>query len=546
MSNRFYGVIGFRMTVYRPDRRQVLGGAGALALLPRAARAAVLTGPEIVLRIERGATLVDGHRVRAITINGTVPGPTLRLRQGQVVRITVVNALDVPTSLHWHGLLLPSAMDGVPGVSFPGIAPGASFTYEFPLPRAGTYWYHSHSGYQEMEGCYGALVIDPLQPDPMPDRVVLLSDLARADPARMVRNLKADPGYYNHRTPTLLGGGPPLGQRLAWARMRMDPSDIADLDASALHYLVNGAGPRDRGAVLAEPGRPLRLRFVNAASMTHFNVRIPGLPLTVVAADGQDVRPVETDEFQFGPGETYDAIVTPGADPATIVAETMDRSGMARATLARAPGLAAPVPPLRPAPLLTMKDVGMDMPGMDMKGMSMRDNTHARQVAMGPGVDMITPMAMDRTGDPGIGLDDVGHRVLTYRDLVAAVPDADRRAPERTITLHLTGAMDRYMWSFDGRTMHQAPTPIAMRAGERVRVTLVNDTMMAHPIHLHGHLFALANGQDPAPLKHTVTVQPGGRASFDATAQAGDWAFHCHLALHMAMGMMRVVQVRGA
>jgi FtsP/CotA-like multicopper oxidase with cupredoxin domain len=540
------------MNPLNPNRRQVLGAAGALALLSRGARAraAVLSGPAIDLRIERGSALVDGHRIRAITINGSVPGPTLRLRQGQVVRITVTNALDVPTSLHWHGLLLPSAMDGVPGVSFPGIAPGQSYTYEFPLPRAGTYWYHSHSGYQEMEGCYGALVIDPPEsdqmPDPMPDHVVLLSDLARVDPARMVRNLKADPGYYNHHSPTLLGGGLSLSQRLAWAKMRMDPTDIADVGASALDYLVNGAGPRDNWTGLVEPGRPVRLRFINAASMTHFNVRIPGLPLTVVAADGQAVRPVETDEFQFGPGETYDAIVTPGADPATIVAETMDRSGMARATLARAAGMAAPVPPLRKPPLLTMKDMGMDMPGMAMKGMSMRDGSHAPQVAMGPAVDMIAPMAMDRTGDPGIGLDQAGHRVLTYADLAAAVPDADTRDPERTITLHLTGSMDRYMWSFDGRTMHQAPTPIAMRAGERVRVMLVNDTMMAHPIHLHGHLFALANGQEQAPLKHTVTVLPAGRVSFDTTAQAGDWAFHCHLALHMAMGMMRVVQVRAA
>lgn len=329
--------------------------------------------------------------------------------------------------------------------------------------------------------------------------------------------------------------------------MRMDPTDIADVTGAVLRYLVNGRGAQDNWTGLFTPGEAVRLRFINAAGMSLFNLRIPGMPLTIIAADGQDVQPVTVDEFQIAPGETYDVIVTPEARAYTIVGESMDRSGMARATLAPAPGMVAPVPPLRKRPLLTMKDMGMEMPGMDMKGMSMRDGAHAPQVVMGPGVEMITPMPMDRTGDPGLGLDDVDHRVLTYHDLVAATPNPDPRAPEREITVHLTGTMDRYMWSMDGKTMLEAHDPLPMRKGERVRITLVNDTMMAHPIHLHGHIFELVTGHgDHSPRKHTVTVLPGGKVSFDMTAQAGDWAFHCHLFLHMAMGMMRIVQVRPA
>lgn len=552
------------------DRRTLLGAAGGLGAVALAApvwaapvsqglpRSEVLSGEGITLRIGKGHVEIGGKPAKAIAINGTVPGPILRLRQGQMLRLTVINELDEPTSLHWHGLELPFQMDGVPGVSFPGIAARASFTYEFPITQHGTYWYHSHSGLQEMMGCYGPIVIDPVQPLPdMRGHVLLFSDHSFVNPARIARNLKVESDYYNRQGQTLSGlmGGDdqPLSERLMWAKMRMSPADIADVTGSVLHYLANGRGPRENWTGLFTPGEKVRLRFINGASMTFFNLRIPGLSMQVVAADGQDIRPVTVDEFQFGPGETYDVIVTPENRAYTIAAETMDRSGMARATLApetgTSAGMVADVPVLRKRPLLTMKDMGMDMGGGSMKGMSMkmRDGSLAPQVKMGPGVDMISAMPEDRMGDPGIGLSDVGHRVLTYRDLVSPEPIPDPRAPEREIEVHLTGAMERYMWSMDGRTMSQAHEPIPMRKGERVRFTLVNDTMMAHPIHLHGHVFELVTGHgDHAPRKHTVTVQPGGKASFDVTANPGDWAFHCHLFLHMAMGMMRVVQVRPA
>lgn len=546
------------------DRRAVLGGAVALAghaapgwaqaRSPGVAATPVLSGEEITLRIGHGHVTIGGKPARAIAINGTVPGPMLRLTQGQRLRLTVINELDEPTSLHWHGLVLPFHMDGVPGVSFPGIAARSSFTYDFPITQHGTYWYHSHSGVQEMMGCYAPIVIDPARPvAPMREHVLLFSDHSFVNPSRIVRNLKAEADFYNRQPQTLsgliAGHGQPLDQRLAWAKMRMSPTDIADVTGAVMHYLANGQGPAENWTGLFTPGEPVRLRLINGASMTFFNLRIPGLSMQVIAADGQPIRPVTVDEFQFGPGETYDVIVTPDNRAYTIAAETMDRSGMARATLAPAEGMTAPMPARRERPLLTMKDMGMDMSGMAMQGMSMkmRDGSVAPQVAMGPGVDMISAMPQDRMGDPGVGLSDVGHTVLTYRDLVALDPMPDSRAPEREIEVHLTGSMERYMWSMDGRTMSQAHEPIPMRKGERVRFTLVNDTMMAHPIHLHGHLFDLVTGHgDHAPRKHTVTVQPGGKASFDVTAQPGDWAFHCHLFLHMAMGMMRVVQVRPA
>lgn len=541
------------------DRRTVLrasGWAGAALLAgggaPARAAPQVLSGEDITLRIGQGTVAIGGRLARAVTINGTVPGPLLRLRQGQTLRLTVINELDEESSLHWHGLVLPFQMDGVPGVSFPGIPPRGRFTYEFPVTQAGTYWYHSHSGLQEMMGCHAPIVIDPAEGAPaMREHVIHLSDHSFVHPARILANLKADPGYYNRQPQTLAdlvaGRGQRLSDRLAWAKMRMDPTDIADVTGAVLHYLINGQDPDANWTGLFTPGEPVRLRFINASAMTYYNVRVPDLPMRIVAADGQDVQPVTVDEFQFGPGETYDAIVAPAARAYAIAAETMDRSGMARGTLAPAPGMIAPAPPLRPRPMLTMQDMGMDMPGMDMSGMKMRDPALAPQVHLGPGVEMIAPMPVDRTGDPGIGLDHAGHRVLTYRDLVATAPNPDPRAAAREIEVHLTGAMDRYMWSMDGRTMSEGHNPIPLREGERVRFTLINDTMMAHPIHLHGHVFELVTGHgDRSPRKHTVTVLPGGRVSFDVTAQPGDWAFHCHLFLHMAMGMMRIVQVRPA
>ena len=547
------------------NRRGVLRGAvigsGALMFqpwLPTWAQAVstglpTLSGEDIHLRVGRDMLDIDGKPARTVSINGTVPAPLLRLRQGQKLRLTVENALDEETSIHWHGLLVPFQMDGVPGVSFPGIKPHSSFTYEFTIEQAGTYWYHSHSGLQEFMGMYGPIVIDSVGPEPAPfdrDHVVMLSDHSFVNPASILRNLKVEPGYYNFQRQTLVGllagKDQKLSERFAWGRMRMDPTDISDVTGAVLTYLVNGHGPASNWTALFAPGERVRLRFINAAAMTVFNVRIPGLSMQVVSADGQDVRPVSVDEFQFSPGETYDVIVIPSDDRAfPIIGEGVDRSGMAIATLAPRPGMRAEVPPLRERPVLTMKDMGMEMQGMDMKDMSMRDGKNAPQVKLGPGVEMIAPMPMDRSGDPGIGLDKVGHKVLVYKDLVALHLNPDVRAAEREIEVHLTGTMDRYMWSMDGKTMADAHDPLPMRAGERVRVTLINDTMMAHPIHLHGHIFELVTGHgDHSPRKHTVNVLPGGKVSWDVTAIGGDWAFHCHLFLHMAMGMMRVVQVR--
>ncbi|MEO0031648.1 MAG: hypothetical protein RIS94_1406 [Pseudomonadota bacterium] len=549
-------------------RRTMLKAAGLAGLTgmmapvrASAVAPAVLSGPDIDLTVARGSITMHGRPAQAVTINGSVPAPLLRLREGQRVRITVRNALDEPTSVHWHGLLVPFQMDGVPGLSFPGIAPRESFTYEFVPRQSGTYWYHSHSGLQEFSGMYGPIVIDPAEPDPAPMRehVFVLSDHSFVRPARILRNLKLDPGYYNRHPQTLsgllAGKDQPLAERLAWARMRMDPTDIADVTAAVLTYLVNGRDPSDPWTGAVAPGEPVRLRLINAGAMSVFDVRIPDLPLTVVAADGQPVVPVEVDELQLSPGETCDVIVHPTTDAHALVCESVDRSGMAVAMLAVRPGARAPVPPLRQRPVLTMRDMGMDMGGMDMAGMghsmSMRDGANAPGVRLGPGVEMIAPMPVDRTGEPGLGLDaryvPHGHRVLTYRDLVSTSQNPDPRAPAREIEVHLTGNMERYMWSMDGKTLSESHEPIPLRTGERVRFTLVNDTMMAHPIHLHGHYFELVTGHgNRSPRKHTINVAPGGKVSFDVTGEPGDWAFHCHMFLHMATGMMRVVQVRPA
>ena len=552
------------------DRRALLRAAAVAAWLPAWARpvsaglpAALPTvaGDDIALRIARQTMTVDGRATRAIGINGTVPGPLIRLREGQRVRLHVENALDEESSLHWHGLLVPARYDGVPGVSFPGIAPRETFTYDFEVRQAGTYWYHSHSGLQEQEGLYGPIVIDPADPDPVAstrEHVVLLSDHSFSSPETIFRRMKAMPGYYNYQMQTLsgllAGRDQPLKDRLHWGAMRMDPADIADGTGMAYTYLVNGLGPRSNWTGLFAPGERVRLRLVNASAMTTFDVRIPDLAMTIVAADGLAVKPVTIDELQIGVAETYDVIVTPQDRAYTLVGESVDRSGMARATLAPRPGMTAPIPPRRARPLATMTDmgmggmgVGMDHGGHDMD-MSMRSFANAPQVKRTPGVQTISPMPQDRTGYPGQGLEDAGHRVLTYRDLESLAPNPDVRAPSRAIDVHLTGNMERFMWSFDGVKMSDTMDPIALTLGERVRIRLVNDTMMAHPIHLHGHFFELVTGKgDHAPRKHTVICQPGGTVSFDLTADAvGDWAFHCHMLFHMQAGMMRVVSVRPA
>jgi CopA family copper-resistance protein len=591
------------------SRRQLLrsgaligGGIALNAMLPGWARSEsqglvktlpTVSGTAIALAIGHTPFAVDGRTGHAITINGTVPAPLVRLKEGQTVRIAVTNDLDEDTSIHWHGVIVPFQMDGVPGVSFPGIKPHSTFVYEFPVVQSGTYWYHSHSDLQEQMGHYGPIVIDPAGPDPVvSDReyVAVLSDWSFLHPHAVFRKLKQQAGYFNYQKQTLssllAGKDQPLTERLVWAGMRMDPTDISDVTGSTYTFLVNGHGPNDNWTALFRPGERIRLRFVNAAAMTNFNVRIPGLRMSVVQADGQNVRPVEVDEFQIAVAETLDVVVRPTEDRAfTLVAEAVDRSGIGLATLAPRPGMTAEVPPLRERPILGMKDMGMDMSGMDhgsmetpgdttgnmagmdhsamghqtsdsaagsampeMAGMSMsmRDPANAPQVKMGPGVQMISPMPVDRTGEPGLGLEDVEHKVLVYRDLMALERNPDIRAPSRSMEIHLTGNMERFMWSFDGEKFSEVTAPIPFRRNERVRVTLVNDSMMAHPIHLHGHFFELVTGHGEfAPRKHTVNVLPGGKVSFDLTADApGDWAFHCHLLYHMHAGMFRVVSVR--
>lgn len=552
------------------DRRQLLLAGGAAALVPWLPAWAqpvssglpTVSGSDIHLKIAHRMLTVDGKTSHAIGINGTIPGPLVRLKEGTDARIHVTNGLtDEDSSIHWHGLILPFHMDGVPGISFPGIAPGKSFTYEFPVKQSGTYWYHSHSGLQEQMGHYGPLVIDPADADPVAydrEHVILLSDHSLLHPHVIFKKLKQMGGYFNHQKQTLAGllagKDQPLKDRTAWGAMRMDPTDISDVTGATYTYLVNGLGPQDNWTGLFRPGERVRLRIINASAMTTFNVRIPGLKMSVVQADGLNVRPVSVGEFQIAVAETYDVVVTPDDRAYSLIAESSDRSGMARATLAPRAGMAAPVPPLRARPLATMQDMGMG--AMDHGAMghgggamkhSMRDMDLAPAVKDTPTVQSIAPMPVDRTGDPGQGLNGEPD-VLTYRDLVALDRNPDTRVPSRQMQIHLTGNMERYMWAFDGVKMNEVKAPIPFTLGERVRVTLVNDTMMTHPIHLHGHFFELVTGKgDHAPRKHTVNVQPGGKVSFDLTADApGDWAFHCHLLYHMHAGMMQVVTVRPA
>ncbi|HLZ84763.1 MAG TPA: copper resistance system multicopper oxidase [Caulobacteraceae bacterium] len=555
-----------------------LGGGLALSsMLPSWARSATfglaptapaLTGNAIDLTISHAHRHVDGRAGHVVAVNGTVPGPLLRLKEGQNVRLSVKNELSEETSIHWHGVLLPFQMDGVPGVTFPGIKPGETFVYEFPVIQSGTYWYHSHSGLQEQEGHYGPIVIDPAGEDPIRadrEHVVVLSDFSFMHPHLIFERLKLDAEYFNYQQETvaglLTGKDQTLKERAEWAKMLMNPTDISDVTGAAYTFLINGHGARDNWTGLFKPGERVRLRFINSAAQTMFDVRVPGLKISVVAADGQNVRPVEVDEFQIGNAETYDVIVEPSEDRAfTLVAEAVDRSGMARGTLAPRTGMTAPVPPLRNRPLASMKDMGMDMGAMTMGGgaassggmagmagmdMSIRSPRNGPGVKMGPGLQMITPMPVDRTGERGQGLESVGHRVLVYRDLVALAPNPDTRPPSRALDIRLTGNMERFMWGFDGRKFSETTKPYAFRKGERVRVTLINDTMMAHPIHLHGHFFDLVQGPPGLrPRKHTVIVLPGGKVAWDFTPEAGDWAFHCHMLYHMHAGMFQVFSVR--
>ena len=542
-----------------------------------------VSGEIIDLAVAGGRRNVQGRSGHGIAVNGSVPGPLIRLREGQNVRLNVTNHLNEDTSIHWHGLLVPFQYDGVPGVSFPGIKPHETFTYNFPIRQSGTYWYHSHSHLQEQSGHYGPLIIEPAGAEPVSydrDYILLLSEFTPLHPHFIMSRLRTGEGYFNDKLSSWTDKYPMSGaERRMWAEMRMLPTDIADVSAPTYTYLANGRGAEEGLEYLFRRGERIRLRVINGSAMTFFNLRIPGLPMTVIAADGQNVKPVEVDELQIATAETYDVIIEPGkADAYAIVAESMDRSGMALAMLATVPGAKASVPPLREAPLLTMGDMGMnhgpaasDMAadhnghaGMDhggggdanaakshsMDGMSMRDKSLLPpDVEIGPGLDMVSMAPVDKMGDPGIGLRDVKHRVLNYRMLSALEPNQDTREPSRLLEIHLTGNMERYMWSFDGRMFSSVDDiPIRFAWNERVRVKLVNNTMMAHPIHLHGMFFELVNGESAMhqPRKNVVVVQPGASAQFDLTAnEPGDWAFHCHLLYHMHGGMMQTVTVVG-
>jgi CopA family copper-resistance protein len=614
------------------NRRQFLRSTTALGmaayahqLLPVFAQNAVerpVLKPDstgaIDLVIDETEIVIGGKSALATTLNGTVPGPLVRLQEGTEAVIRVTNRLKGDSSIHWHGVILPYQMDGVPGLSYDGIQPGETFEYRFPVTQNGTYWYHSHTGLQEQTGLYGPMIIEAARREPWAydrDYVVMLSDWTFDDPHTLLAKLKKQADYSNYQQRTLQefirdtrrdGFVPTMKERLMWSKMRMMPTDFADITGHYYTYLVNGRDPDSNWTGLFKPGEKVRLRFINAAAGTYFDVRIPGLPLTVVQADGQNVAPVQVDEFRIAVAETYDVIVEPKADQAyTIFAESMDRSGYARGTLAPRAGLSAAIPPRRERPTLTMKDMGMDMgdmkgmsgmdgmQGMDsMKGMTgmkampksdaaMPNMDHAKMGMTppsppqshgahgaattgmqhgsegaaktykhgpdthGPGNTTVAMVSQSRLHERGSGLEDASWKVLVYTDLKSSAPGLDQRPPRREIEMHLTGNMERYMWSFDGERFSGGTEPIRLVHGERVRLTFVNDTMMNHPVHLHGMWLVLDNGNGQHnPRKHTINVKPAERLSADVTVDApGNWAFHCHILFHMEMGMFRVVSV---
>ncbi|OZI60661.1 copper resistance system multicopper oxidase [Bordetella genomosp. 11] len=607
----------------------------------------VLAGTRFDLSVEEASVDFTGTRRTALTVNGGIPGPILRWREGDTVTLRVRNRFRATTSIHWHGIVLPANMDGVPGLSFHGIEPGGMYVYQFKVRQNGTYWYHSHSGFQEQSGVYGPLVIQAKDPEPFTydrDYVVMLSDWTDEDPENIARKLKKQSDYYNFHKRTLVdfvhdvrskGWGATVDDRMMWAEMRMNPTDLADVSGYTYTYLMNGRAPEPGWTGIFRRGERVRLRFINGSSMSYFDVRIPGLKMTVVAADGQYVKPVSVDEFRIAVAETFDVLVEPaGEDAYTIFAQSMDRTGYARGTLAIAEGRAAPVPPMDARPLLTMDDMGMggmdhgamqgmtgtEMAGMDhgkgsgaeggsqmqsmdggqmqsmdggqmqsmdggqmqsmdggqmqsmdggqmqsmdggqmqgMDGGQMQGMDHGQMNGMGdmqahpptengnPLVDMQAMDPVPKLDDPGIGLRENGRRVLTYADLHSTFEDPDGREPGRTIELHLTGHMEKFAWSFDGVKFSDAK-PIPLKYGERVRIVLVNDTMMSHPIHLHGMWSDLEDEQGRFMVrKHTIDMPPGSRRSYRVTADAlGRWAYHCHLLYHMEMGMFREVRVQ--
>ena len=593
------------------SRRQFIGGAAGAAFaaglnmsLPLPAWAKTTTAPGAVdqygighleakslynLNIGYAPFTINGRTGRATTVNGTVPGPIVRLREGDKVRLNVTNSMmdTEHSSLHWHGILVPFRMDGVPGFTFDGIAPGETYEYEYEVKQAGTYWYHSHSFFQEQTGVYAPLIIDPKTPESFHydrDYIVQLSDWSFTDPHTIFANIKREGHYYNFQRRTVgdffgdvseKGLGKTINERLMWGKMRMSPVDLADVTGATYTYLMNGNSPQMNWTAIFNPGETIRLRFINSGAMSNFDVRIPGLDMTVVMVDGKKVKPVTIHEFRIGVAETFDVLVTPRADkPFTIFAESLDRSGYARGTLSPEPGLSAAVPPLRPRPVRKMQDIGM-MASMDMdsgKMMKMEESEmngmmhHGMGHEMGhdpnvPGpngpkpfqpdksntnVVMVITDPRNRLAEPGIGLGQDGWKVLTYKDLVSNEPQQYKPQVDREMTINLTANMERYMFSFDGKKFTEQDGPYLFKHNERLRLYMVNHTMMEHPIHLHGMWMQLENGNshDNLPYKHTLLMKPGEKLSVLITpVEKGDWAFHCHLLYHMEAGMMQAVRV---
>ena len=608
MSSSFSGDVSRRRFV------QGLAAGGALATFgwPRfGAAAPVLTGTDFDLSIGESPVNFTGRTRIGVAVNGSVPAPTLRWREGTTVELRVSNTLPPnsihgrQTSIHWHGILLPANMDGVPGMSFDGIGPGETYRYRFDLRQSGTYWYHSHSGFQEQAGLYGALIVDAAEPEPFDyqrDHVVLLSDWTDLAPTDLYARLKKMPGHDNYGKRTVgdflrdaqrNGLEATLADRKMWGEMRMTPTDLSDVNAHTYTYLMNGTTSLGNWTGLFRSGEKIRLRFINGSGMTYFDVRIPGLKMTVVAADGQYVHPVSVDEFRIAVAETFDVIVEPtGQDAFTIFAQDMGRTGYVSGTLAVREGLRAPVPVVDPRPMLTMDDMGhggmggshnmstmpgdsmpgidhgataakrasQDMAGMDhsghdmsameggaMTGMDHEEGgmqSHPASENGNPLMDMQTMSPTPKLDDPGMGLRDNGRKVLSYAMLKSTFADPDGREPGRTVELHLTGHMEKFAWSFNGIKFSSAE-PLRLNYGERMRIVLVNDTMMTHPIHLHGMWSDLEDEQGNFHVrKHTIDMPPGSKRSYRVRADAlGSWAYHCHLLYHMEAGMMRQVTV---
>lgn len=528
--------------------------------------AQALSAGEYSLTVDQVAIDTGSFTKKGIGYNGASPGPVLRFKEGEDVTIMVTNNLSETTSIHWHGLILPYQQDGVPGISYNGIAPGETFTYQFPIVQSGTYWFHSHSPFQEPDGAYGAIVIEPKGREPFRvDReyVVQLTDAHPHGGHRIMRNLKMQPDYYNRKQRTIAdffsdasksGFASALNDRLDWGDMRMMPNDIEDLQGFT--PLINGKSSDQNWTGIFKPGERVRLRFINSSAMTYFDIRIPGLKMTVVQADGNNVQPVSVDEFRIAVAETYDVIVRPEEDKAyTVFAESMGRTAFVRGTLAPNEGMTAEVPEMRKDPLLTMADMGMAHEGMDHSAMghsmpathvmpdgtAMSGNAHA-----GHAMPMVDINPFYASGSGLIPQAANGGKFLSYADLRAQKPLYADREATREIELRLTGNMERYIWSINDIKFSDAE-PIVLQYGERVRFKFVNETMMTHPMHLHGMWTIIDTGKGKwDPVKHVVSVAPGTTVYTETEVDAtGQWAFHCHLSYHADSGMFRKVIVEG-